>query len=156
MPIRNPSDLPALLAPGQTILGVDYGQKRIGLAICDPDRRLATPISMIEREKLTETMAALQKVIKERNVGALVLGLPLDMQGKDTPMSQSVRTFAKNIKPLNLPVAFWDERFSTAAVAREMIEATDTSRANRDKRIDSEAASYMLQGALDFMQQLKR
>ena len=150
MAVRNPSDLPALLTPGQCLLGVDYGQKRIGLAISDPGRILSTPLGMMERGKLMDTLPALEELIKERNIGALVLGLPLDLNGKDTPMSQSVRTFAKNIEPLGLPVVFWDERFSTAAVEREMI-ALDTTRAKREQKIDSEAAAYMLQGVLDFM-----
>ena len=137
------------LLPSQCLLGLDYGQKRIGLAIADPGLTVATPLAVLERGKLSLLITELQKLILERQVGALVLGLPLDMSGNDTPMSQSVRTLAKNLAPLNLPICFWDERFSTASVTRDMIERADLSRAKRANLVDAAAAAYMLQGALD-------
>jgi putative Holliday junction resolvase len=149
MPVCNLADLKLL--PTQCLLGLDYGQKRIGLAIADPGLTVATPLAVLERGKLGELVVALQTIITERGVGALVLGLPLDMNGNDTPMSQSVRTLAKNLAPLNLPICFWDERFSTASVTRDMIERADLSRAKRAAVVDAAAAAYMLQGAVDFL-----
>ena len=153
MPIRNLADLPAFLTRGQTLLGLDYGEKRIGLAICDPDFSLASPLAVVERGKLGPTLAEIAKIMTERNVGALVIGLPLGLDGKDTPTTQAVRTFASNVLKAwpEAKVALWDERFSTAAVERQMIEVADMSRAKRGEVVDRAAAAYMLQGAIDYL-----
>lgn len=156
MPLCNPSELPNFLPPAGILLGLDYGQKRIGVAISDPARILATPLVQLEREKWGATWATLDKIINERAVVALVIGLPLNLEGESTPMVQAARTFARNIlNQRDLPVCLWDERFSTAAVTRDMIEVLDSSRAKRAEKVDAAAASYMLQGMLDYLKNLK-
>lgn len=152
MPICNLADLPKSLQKNQTILGVDYGSHHIGLAISDPGLSLATPLGTIERGKFSAVLAELQGYMTSRNVGALVLGLPLSLEGKDTPASQAVRTFAVNLEKAIAPnMAFWDERFSTAVIQRQLTEVADLSRAKRAAAVDKLAAAYILQGALDFL-----
>jgi len=149
MAIRNPTELKALLHPGQRILGLDVGSKTLGLAICDASLTVATPLETLRRRGLAEDAAALQSIIAARNVGALVMGLPVEMSGREGPRCQSVRQFAANLlAKFDIEIAFWDERLSTAAVERELI-AQDTSRAKRAAVIDQHAAVYILQGALD-------
>jgi len=156
MPLCNPSELPNFLPPFGALLGVDYGQKRIGLALSDPARVLATPLVQIERAKWGATWWQIDKIITDRQVVALVVGLPLNLEGQSTPMVQAVRTFARNVlNQRDLPICFWDERFSTAVVTRQMIEVLDSSRAKRAEKVDAAAASYMLQGALDFLKNMK-
>lgn len=146
------SDLARLradLAPGKRLLGLDVGSKTIGLAVSDPGLSLATPAHTVRRRKLKEDVAALQAVVEERNIGGLIIGLPVNMDGSEGPRCQSVRQFAANIQPsIGLPVAFWDERLSTAAVERSLIEQ-DVSRRRREQVIDAHAAAFILQGALD-------
>jgi len=154
MPVCNLSELPALLKPGQCLLGIDPGSVVIGVAISDPGLRVASPLTSITRGKFSGDAEALAKIIRERNIGGLVIGLPKNMDGSEGPPAQSARALARNLLErgnlpvADIPVAFWDERFSTAAVEREMIDH-DLSRAKRDRKIDEAAAAYILQGALD-------
>ena len=149
MAIRNPADLTALLKPGQRILGLDVGTKTIGLAISDSSFTVATPLTTIKRRKFQADMTALAQILAERQVGALIIGLPLNMDGSEGPRCQSVRQFARNLLAcMELEIAFWDERLSTAAVTRTLIDA-DTSRQRRSELVDKLAAGYILQGALD-------
>ncbi|MEO1242089.1 MAG: Holliday junction resolvase RuvX [Pseudomonadota bacterium] len=131
------------------LLGLDLGEKTIGVAVCDPDRRVATPVITIRRRKFTPDAEQLAKLAGERNAVGLVFGLPLNMDGSEGPRAQSTRAFARNLaRLLPLPAAFWDERLSTSAMERGLI-ALDTSRAKRAEKIDEMAATYILQGAID-------
>lgn len=131
------------------LLGLDLGEKTIGVAASDPDRRLALPVETIRRQKFTKDAERLLALAAARAVVGLVVGLPINMDGTEGPRAQSARAFARNFARLSpLPVAFWDERLSTAAVEREMI-ALDVSRARRAERIDADAAAFILQGAID-------
>lgn len=151
MAIRNISELKSLIKRGDRLLGLDIGTKTIGLAIADATHTIASPMDTIRRTKFTKDAEELFKVIDGRQVGALVLGLPLNMDGSEGPRCQSVRQFAANLlQKRDLEMAFWDERLSTAAVTRTLLEA-DASRKRRDELVDKLAASYILQGALDMM-----
>lgn len=131
------------------LLGLDLGEKTIGVAVCDPDRRVATPVVTIRRRKFTPDAEQLASLAGERNAVGLVFGLPLNMDGSEGPRAQSTRAFARNLaRLLPLPAAFWDERLSTSAMERGLI-ALDTSRAKRAEKIDEMAATYILQGAID-------
>lgn len=131
------------------LLGLDFGEKTIGVAVCDPARKVATPVETIRRTRFTPDAERLAKLAEERGVVGLVLGMPLNMNGTEGPRAQSVRAFARNlVRVLPLPVAFWDERLSTAAMERELI-ALDMSRAKRAAKIDEMAAAFILQGAID-------
>lgn len=142
-------DLASLLEPGQRLLGLDIGTKTIGLALSDETRAVASPLQTITRTKFTPDAEEILRICKENNVSALILGLPLNMNGTEGPRAQSTRAFARNLRQLtDLAIAFWDERLSTAAVTRTLIEA-DTSRAKRSDVVDKLAAAYILQGALD-------
>ena len=137
------------LPRNQRLLGLDVGEKTIGLALSDPGLSVASPVSTIKRTKFTADANALLKLAAERGVGGLVIGLPLNMDGSEGPRCQSVRQFATNLLKLkDLPILFWDERLSTMAVERAMI-AHDVTRAKRDKVVDQAAAAFILQGALD-------
>jgi putative pre-16S rRNA nuclease len=143
------SALRAALPRNQRLLGLDVGEKTIGLALSDPGLSVASPVSTIKRTKFTADANALLKLAAERGVGGLVIGLPLNMDGSEGPRCQSVRQFAANLLKLkDLPILFWDERLSTVAVERAMI-AHDVTRAKRDKVVDQAAAAFILQGALD-------
>ena len=131
------------------LVGLDLGTKTIGVAASDPDRRLATGVETIQRKAFKADAARLLAIAGERNAVGFVLGLPINMDGSEGPRAQSTRAFARNLARLmELPLAFWDERLSTAAVERELI-AADVTRAKRAKVIDQHAALYILQGALD-------
>jgi putative Holliday junction resolvase len=131
------------------LFGVDLGEKTIGIAVCDPDRRVATPVETIRRGKFSSDAARISELAAARAVVGVVLGLPLNMDGSEGPRAQSTRAFARNLaRALALPVALWDERLSTAATERDLI-AIDTSRRKRSAKIDESAASYILQGAID-------
>ncbi|MET4805093.1 Holliday junction resolvase RuvX [Limibacillus sp. MBR-115] len=145
-------ELPKRLKPRQRVLGLDLGEKTIGLAISDSGLSLASPLETIRRSKFTKDAAALGALIQERNVGALVIGLPVNMDGSEGPRCQSVRTFAENLASIAnvlLPAAFWDERLSTSAVQRFLIDEADMTRQRRGEVVDKMAAAYILQGALD-------
>src|SRR6266496_2246559 len=149
--MSSPSLAEAVAAlPTQTpLLGLDLGSKTIGIAISDITRRIASPIETIMRKKFTEDARRLLAIAEERKAGLIVLGLPLNMDGSEGPRAQSTRAFARNLARLTeLPIAFWDERLSTAAVERELI-AANVTRARRARVIDQHAAAYILQGALD-------
>ncbi|HEX9448887.1 MAG TPA: Holliday junction resolvase RuvX [Dongiaceae bacterium] len=138
------------------LFGLDLGEKTIGIAVSDPGLHVATPVETIRRTKFTPDANELLRLIAERKVGGLVIGLPLNMDGSEGPRCQSVRQFAANLLKLqDLPIAFWDERLSTVAVTRDMIDA-DLSRAKRAKAVDRAAATFILQGALDFWQRQHR
>ncbi len=131
------------------LFGLDLGEKTIGVAVCDPDRRVATPVETIRRTKFTPDAERLAALAAERNVVGLVMGLPLNMDGTEGPSAQRARAFARNLpKVLALPLAFWDERLSTAAMERDLI-AIDTKRKRRAEKIDESAAAFILQGAID-------
>lgn len=136
------------LPEGGRLLGLDVGTKTIGTALCDAGWSFASPALLVKRTKFTADKAALTALIGEQQVKGLVIGLPLNLDGSDSPRTQSTRAFARNVEDLGLPVLLWDERWSTAAVERQMI-AEDLSRAKRAERVDKLAASYILQGAID-------
>lgn len=142
-------DLGARLASGQTIAGIDLGTKTIGLAMSDLSFRLASPRPMIRRSKFTLDAEALLLAFSRDRVGAAVIGLPINMDGSEGPRAQSTRAFVRNMaEKTDLPFVFWDERLSTVAAERALIEM-DVSRKKRAGRIDSAAACFILQGALD-------
>ncbi len=131
------------------LLGLDLGEKTIGVASCDPARRVATPIETIRRTKFTADADRLKTLAGERGVVGFVLGLPRNMDGTEGARAQSTRAFARSLtRALGLPVALWDERLSTAAIDRDLI-GLDTSRAKRAAKIDESAAAFILQGAID-------
>jgi putative Holliday junction resolvase len=140
----------AAAAPrGRAIIGLDLGTKTIGVAVSDRRWSVASPLLTIRRGKFTEDAAALARLVADREAGALILGLPRNMDGTEGPRAQSTRAFARNlIRLVDLPVGFWDERLSTVAAERALLEA-DTSRARRAEVIDHVAAGFILQGALD-------
>ncbi|QJF50637.1 Holliday junction resolvase RuvX [Roseobacter ponti] len=148
----------AALPPLQAIAGLDLGTVTIGVAVSDTFLSVATPLETIRRRKFTEDAAALRLVLDKRRIGGLVLGLPRNMDGSEGPRCQSTRAFARNIDRLDgfdLALTFWDERLSTVAAERALLEA-DTSRKRRAEVIDHVAAAYILQGALDRMAVLRR
>jgi putative Holliday junction resolvase len=147
-----PSDFAAAVAIGK-LAGLDVGTKTIGLAICDAGWHFAGPAETIRRTKFTKDLEALLAFVGREHVVGLVVGLPLSMDGSDSPRTQSVRAFARNLAPLGLPILLWDERWSTQAVERAMIEA-DVSRAKRAEKVDSLAAAHILQGAIDALANL--
>ncbi len=141
--------------PSGALLGLDLGEKTIGVAVCDPARRVATPVETIARKKFTPDAERLAHLAAERGVVGLVVGLPLNMDGTEGPRAQSTRSFVRNLpRILALPVAFWDERLSTAAMERDLI-ALDMSRAKRAQLIDESAAAFILQGAIDRLRTIK-
>ncbi|MDA7550261.1 MAG: Holliday junction resolvase RuvX [Rhodobacteraceae bacterium] len=139
----------AAARPLQPLIGLDLGTKTIGVAISDSLRLTATPIETIKRVKFTADAARLTDMITEREIGGIILGLPRNMDGSEGPRCQSTRAFARNLSRIcDLPIGFWDERLSTVAAEKALLEA-DTSRKRRAEVIDHVAASYILQGALD-------
>lgn len=148
-------DIVALLPPRGALLGLDLGTKTIGVAASDPDRRLATGVETIARKTFTVDAQRLFTLAAERSAVGLVIGLPINMDGTEGPRAQSTRAFARNLSRLTtLPIAFWDERLSTAAVERDLI-AADVSRRKRAAVIDQHAAAFILQGALDRLARLQ-
>ncbi len=142
------------LSPRGRLMGVDLGTKTIGLAMSDVERRLASPLETIRRVKFTPDVAQLAALAGRYEIVALVVGLPLNMDGSEGPRAQSTRSFARQAAPIvGIPIAFWDERLSTAAVTRTMIEQ-DLSRAKRAAAVDRVAAAYILDGALDRLRRL--
>jgi len=138
------------LPEGGRLAGLDVGTKTIGLAYCDAGWTIATPAETIRRTKFGADLEALRKVVAAQAIRGLVVGLPLNMDGTDSPRTQAIRAFARNLKPLDLPILLWDERWSTAAVTRTLLDA-DASRARRAEVVDKMAAAYILQGAIDAM-----
>ena len=149
MPVIDILQMKGALAPGGRLLGLEIGSKTIGLAISDSALKVAAPLTVFERGKFAADAARLQALIAERGVGGLVAGLPIGLDGREGPRSQSVRQFAANLlKVIDLPLAFWDERFSTIAAERPLREA-EMSHRRRGAVVDKLAAAYLLQGALD-------
>ena len=136
------------LPDGGRLLGLDVGTKTIGTALCDAGWSFASPAELIRRTKFSKDKTSLTAMIASQAVKGLVIGLPLNLDGSDSPRTQSTRAFARNLADLSLPIFLWDERWSTQAVERQMI-AEDLSRAKRAERVDKLAASYILQGAID-------
>lgn len=150
MPICSIAELRALLPRQTRLLGLDLGEKTIGLAISDPGLTIASPIDTIRRGKFTRDAESLIALIEDRKVGGLVIGLPLNMDGTEGPRCQSTRQFATNfMEKLDMPIAFWDERLSTAAVQRLLTDEADMTRKRRGEVVDKMAAAYILQGAMD-------
>ncbi len=155
MPILPLPELPAALPRHARLMGVDLGTKTIGLALSDVLRTIATPYDTIKRTKFTADALALFAVMDKQEVGALVIGLPVEMSGQEGARCQSTRQFAANLlKQRDFPIAFWDERLSTAAVTRTLLEA-DASRRRRAEVVDKMAAGFILQGALDALANLR-
>jgi putative pre-16S rRNA nuclease len=138
----------AVAVPHGKLAGLDVGSKTIGVAICDAGWHFAGPLETLRRAKFTQDLQALREVLVREQIAGIVVGLPLSMDGSDSPRTQSVRAFARNLAPLDLPILLWDERWSTQAVERAMIEA-DVSRARRAEKVDALAAAHILQGAID-------
>ena len=143
------------LPKGGRVMGLDLGSKTIGLALSDVERRICSPLETIRRTKFQADAQRLLQLINQHQIGALVIGLPLNMDGSDGPRVQSTRAFVRNLQKLtSVSIHYWDERLSTAAVTRTLLEA-DTSRARRAELVDKMAAAYILQGALNRLQALK-
>ncbi len=144
------------LPPARPLMGLDLGTKTIGVALSDRSRRIATGRETIRRTKFSADAERLLKLASEDNAAAIIIGLPINMDGSEGPRAQSTRAFARNLERLTeLPIVFWDERLSTAAVERMLIEA-DRSRARRSELVDKLAAAWILQGALDRLTTLGR
>ncbi|GLV25210.1 Holliday junction resolvase RuvX [Sphingobium sp. Cam5-1] len=133
---------------GGRLLGMDVGTKTIGLALCDAGWSIASPAHTVSRGKFSKDKIALASFMEQQQVKGVVIGLPLNLDGSESPRSQASRAFARNIADLGLPILLWDERWSTQAVTRTLLEA-DASRARRGELVDKLAASYILQGAID-------
>ena len=155
MSIVDIAALNACLAPGSRLLGLDLGEKTIGLALSDTSRSVATPMETLPRGKFSNDAVKIEKIIAEHNVGGLIVGLPLNMDGTDGPSAQSARAFARNFAGRSvIPIVMQDERLSTAAVTRTLIDA-DASRKRRSEVVDKMAAAYILQGALDRLRNMR-
>ncbi|WP_411288946.1 Holliday junction resolvase RuvX [Phenylobacterium sp.] len=142
--------LPALAPPGSPLVGLDLGEKTIGVAVSDTTRTVASPLALIRKVKFTGDAAALFKLMQSRGASGIVIGLPVNMDGTEGVRCQSNRAFARNLLRLrDLPIAFWDERMSTMAVNRMLIGEADVSRARRADLVDKLAAAWILQGALE-------
>jgi putative Holliday junction resolvase len=146
------AELKSALPPGGRLLGLDLGSKTIGLAISDSGLAVASPLDTIRRKKFTADAEALIALIDERGIGGLVLGLPKNMDGSEGPRAQSTRQFATNfLEKIDIPIALWDERLSTAEVERVLIDEADMTRKRRGEVVDKMAASVILQGILDYL-----
>lgn len=151
MTIRNPAEIQEILPPGMRLMGLDVGTKTIGLALSDTRRIIASPLETIRRGRFRDDAQRIETLIRTHGVGALVIGLPFALDGSEGPRCQSIRQFARNLLDAFGPeVTFWDERLSTAAVTRGMLEA-DLTRKRRAEIVDRAAAAYILQGFLDRM-----
>ena len=156
MPAIDIGEVSALIVPGATLAGIDLGTKTIGLAISDAGLAFAHPRPVIMRKKFTVDAQALLAALEKERAAALVVGLPVNMDGSEGPRVQATRAFMRNLERLTpLPFLYWDERLSTVAAERALI-SMDVSRAKRDARIDSAAAAFILQGALDRLAALRR
>lgn len=144
-------NLPSALPPFAPVLGLDLGEKTIGVAVSDVTRAIASPLELIHKGKFTDDANRLFFLMEDRGAKGMVIGLPINMDGTEGPRCQSSRAFGRNLLRLrpDLPIAFWDERLSTAAVQRMMTDEMDLSRARRAELVDKMAATYILQGALD-------
>lgn len=144
------------LKPYRAIIGFDYGAKRLGVAVSDLMLTVATPYTIILRSTLEKDLSAIKKIVEEKEVGAMVFGLPLQMNGEEGSIAAEVREFASKVKQhIDLPMFFWDERLSSSAVESFLIKTADVSRAKRKKVLDASAACYILQGVLDALCYIK-
>ena len=143
-------DLPAALPANTPVVGLDLGEKTIGVAVSDATRMVASPLDLIRKTRFTDDVARLFKLMESRKAGGIVIGLPVNMDGTEGPRAQSARAFARNVLRLkDLPIAFWDERMSSMAVNRMLIGEADMTRARRADVVDKTAAAWILQGALE-------
>jgi putative Holliday junction resolvase len=150
MAVIDLTELPALLPRYCALMGLDLGEKTIGVAVSDVTRMVGSPLELIRKTKFTAEANRLFALIDERQIGAIVIGLPVNMDGTEGTRCQSNRAFARNLLRLrDIPIAFWDERMSTMAVNRVLIEEADVTRARRADLVDKMAAAWILQGALD-------
>ena len=150
MPIVELTDLPAALPPRTALAAVDVGEKTIGVAVSDVHLMIASPLELIRKVKFTQDAERLFKLMRGRGAEGLVVGLPMNMDGTEGPRCQSSRAFARNLLRLkDIPIAFWDERLSTAAVQRMLTAEADLTRGRRAELVDKAAAAWILQGALD-------
>jgi putative Holliday junction resolvase len=157
MAVLDLTDLSAALPPYAPLAGLDLGEKTIGVAVSDVTRSVATPLETIRKAKFTEDANRLFALMESRGAAGLVIGLPVNMDGTEGPRCQSNRAFARNLLRLReLPIAFWDERMSTMAVNRMLVDELDMTRARRAQVVDKAAAAWILQGALDRLQDLGR
>ena len=151
MPVLDLTDLPAALPPTTPLVGLDLGEKTIGVAVSDLTRMIASPLALIRKTKFTDDANALLRHMQDRGAIGIVIGLPVNMDGTEGARCQSVRAFGRNLLRLrdDLVIAFWDERLSSAAINRMLIDEADMTRARRADVVDKMAATYILQGALD-------
>lgn len=150
MAVLDLTDLPAALPPMTPVVGLDLGEKTIGVAVSDSTLTVASPLELIRKTKFTHDAEALFALMESRGAGAIIIGLPVNMDGTEGPRCQSSRAFARNILRLrDVPIAFWDERLSSAAVNRMLIDEHDVNRKQRGEVVDKLAATYILQGALE-------
>ena len=150
MAVVDLTELPALLPRHAPVVGLDLGEKTIGVAVSDIGLSVATPLELIRKTKFTEDATILFGLMESREAGGLVIGLPVNMDGTEGPRCQSVRAFGRHLLRLrDLPIAFWDERMSSMAVNRMLIDEADVTRARRAELVDKAAAAWILQGALD-------
>ncbi len=148
MTTADAANFAATLPARGRLVALDVGTKTMGTALCDSHWTIASPATLMTRAKFTADKAAIEALIAREQVKGIVIGLPLNLDGSESPRTQSTRAFARNLEAIGLPILLWDERWSTAAVERQMIEA-DITRAKRAVRIDCAAAAYILQGAID-------
>ncbi len=148
MTTTDPTPFATTLPNRGRLLALDVGTKTIGTALCDAHWTIASPATLITRAKFTADKAAIETLTTREQIKGIVVGLPLNLDGSESPRTQSTRAFARNLEALGLPILLWDERWSTAAVERQMI-AADITRAKRATRVDCAAAAYILQGAID-------
>jgi putative Holliday junction resolvase len=157
MALMELQDIPSQLTRGQRLMGLDLGSKTIGLALSDVMLSVASPLETVRRSKFTQDAQRLIELIQEHDVGALVLGMPYEMDGSEGKRCQSTRDFAINFKKLrDMPISYWDERLSTSAVERMLVNDVDMTRKRRGEVVDKLAAAYILQGALDALAHLNR
>ena len=157
MPVVEITEIPAVLPRYGALVGLDLGEKTIGVAVSDPTRTVASPLELILKTKFTEDAKALFKLMDGRDVVGIVVGLPVNMDGTEGPRCQSSRAFARNLLRLrpDLPIAFWDERMSSMAINRFLIDEVDLNRARRAEVVDKMAAGWILQGALERLRGLE-
>jgi putative Holliday junction resolvase len=155
MPVIEPNEMKATIVPQARLLGLDLGTKTIGLAVSDSAYAVASPLQTIRRTKFTADAKQLLEIITEKNVGGIVLGLPRNMDGTEGPRAQSTRAFAQNMTgKTDLPIAFWDERLTSAEAERVLIDQADMTRKRRGEVIDKMAAAIILQNFMDFIRRL--
>jgi len=155
VPVISVEEIPDVLRPGSTLAALDLGEKTIGIAVSDRSLAFSHPRPVIMRKKFSADAVTLMAALEKENVGAVAMGLPVNMDGSEGPRAQASRAFVRNIARLTeLPFAFWDERLSTVAAERALIEM-DVSRKKRETRIDSAAAAFILQGVLDRLQAMR-